>query len=406
MTGARAGRGVRGALAARRAAAAAGVDRPRGRVDRDRRARRLARPRGRAPADRRSLGEHARAIGRSCPTGSGGCSSPAAPGAGMAAVYNVPLGGALFALEVLLGTLTLPLVLPALATSADRHRRRLDRAATRPQLRAPALRRARLAGRVGAARRADRGRRRRRCWIRLIARAHALRPTSASARLLAPIVVFAALGVLAIQYPQLLGNGKPVVQVDVRRRSSARGCSPCCWCSSRSSPPRASAAALPAACSRPRSPTACCSAACSARPGALIWPGAPIGAYAVIGGAAVLAASMQGPLAAIVLVLELTHHADGADGAGAARGRRRDGRLAHRRRSLDLLRPAHRPARRGRRRRARARPPAGERSRRSATALDPCSAPLEASPARARSRACRTRPRRPGCARRARGSAA
>ena len=39
-------------------------------------------------------------------------------GAGMAAVYNAwPLGGALFALEVLLGTLTLPLVLPALATS-------------------------------------------------------------------------------------------------------------------------------------------------------------------------------------------------------------------------------------------------------------------------------------------------
>ena len=36
----------------------------------------------------------------------------------MAAVYNVPLGGALFALEVLLGTVTLPLVLPALATSA------------------------------------------------------------------------------------------------------------------------------------------------------------------------------------------------------------------------------------------------------------------------------------------------
>jgi chloride channel protein, CIC family len=38
-------------------------------------------------------------------------------GAGMAAVYNVPLGGALFALEVLIGTLSLPLVLPALLTS-------------------------------------------------------------------------------------------------------------------------------------------------------------------------------------------------------------------------------------------------------------------------------------------------
>ena len=41
----------------------------------------------------------------------------AGAGAGFGAVYNVPLGGALFALEVLLGTLTLPLVVPALAVS-------------------------------------------------------------------------------------------------------------------------------------------------------------------------------------------------------------------------------------------------------------------------------------------------
>ena len=36
-------------------------------------------------------------------------------------------------------------------------------------------------------------------------------------------------------------------------------------------------------------------------------PGAPLGSYAMIGGAAVLGAAMQGPLAAIVLMLELTH---------------------------------------------------------------------------------------------------
>ncbi|MHB8533304.1 MAG: chloride channel protein, partial [Solirubrobacteraceae bacterium] len=42
-----------------------------------------------------------------------------------------------------------------------------------------------------------------------------------------------------------------------------------------------------------------------------LWPGAPLGSYAIIGGAAVLGAAMQGPLAAIVLLLELTHHADG-----------------------------------------------------------------------------------------------
>ena len=38
-------------------------------------------------------------------------------GAGMAAVYSVPLGGAIFALEVLRGTLALRLVLPALAAA-------------------------------------------------------------------------------------------------------------------------------------------------------------------------------------------------------------------------------------------------------------------------------------------------
>ena len=39
-------------------------------------------------------------------------------GAGMAAVYNVPFGGALFALEVLLGEMSLALAIPALVTSA------------------------------------------------------------------------------------------------------------------------------------------------------------------------------------------------------------------------------------------------------------------------------------------------
>lgn len=38
-------------------------------------------------------------------------------GAGIAAIYNVPLGGALFALEVLLGDLSMALVLPALTAS-------------------------------------------------------------------------------------------------------------------------------------------------------------------------------------------------------------------------------------------------------------------------------------------------
>lgn len=38
-------------------------------------------------------------------------------GAGIAAIYHVPLGGAIFTLEVLLGELAMPLVLPALVAS-------------------------------------------------------------------------------------------------------------------------------------------------------------------------------------------------------------------------------------------------------------------------------------------------
>jgi chloride channel protein, CIC family len=39
----------------------------------------------------------------------------------------------------------------------------------------------------------------------------------------------------------------------------------------------------------------------------LLWPGSPVGAYAMIGAAALIGAGMQAPLAALALVLELTH---------------------------------------------------------------------------------------------------
>jgi H+/Cl- antiporter ClcA len=38
----------------------------------------------------------------------------------------------------------------------------------------------------------------------------------------------------------------------------------------------------------------------------LLWPGSPIGAYAMVGAAAMIGASMQAPLTALALVLELT----------------------------------------------------------------------------------------------------
>ena len=228
-------------------------------------------------------------------------------GAGMAAVYNVPLGGALFALEVLLGTLTLPLVLPALATSLIATAVAWIVLPTSPTYKIPSypvsasqIVWAAIIGPIAGL--AAIG------WIRLIARAHSIRP-SGWLRVAAPIVVFTALGALAIAYPQLLGNGKPVVQLALVARLSV-----------------ALLAVLLVL--KPLVTAACLG---SGAPGGLftptlaygvllggllgegwsqIWPGAPLGSYAIIGGAAVLGAAMQGPLAAVVLLLELTHHAD------------------------------------------------------------------------------------------------
>jgi H+/Cl- antiporter ClcA len=39
-----------------------------------------------------------------------------------------------------------------------------------------------------------------------------------------------------------------------------------------------------------------------------LWPGAPVGAFALVGAAAMIGASMQAPLAGLVLVAELTHN--------------------------------------------------------------------------------------------------
>jgi CIC family chloride channel protein len=228
-------------------------------------------------------------------------------GAGMAAVYNVPLGGALFALEVLLGTLTLPLVLPALATSLIATATAWIALPTAPTYTIPTysvhasqIVWAVLLGPIAGV--AAIG------WIRLIARAHALRP-SGWQRLAAPIVVFTALGTLAIAYPQLLGNGKPVVQLALVAKLSVALLAVLLVLK-----PLVTAACLgsgaPGGLFTPTLAYGVLLGGLLGEGWAQIWPGAPLGGYAIIGGAAVLAASMQGPLAAVVLLLELTHHAD------------------------------------------------------------------------------------------------
>ena len=127
-------------------------------------------------------------------------------GAGLAAVYNVPLAGALFTAEILIGSITLPVMLPAIACSAIATATAwiyLPDHATYPGI--PDYRFtwsvmtwAVLAGPVIGLVSAG--------YIRLIGWVshHRARGTTA---LFAPVIAFGILGVIGIWYPQLFGNG-------------------------------------------------------------------------------------------------------------------------------------------------------------------------------------------------------
>ena len=134
-------------------------------------------------------------------------------GAGMAAVYSVPLGGALFALDVLRGTLSLRLALPALAASLIATKTASFVVADAPLYTIPAyeispevylwtLVASPFASACG--RSASSGRSR---W------ADRVRPSDWR-RLVAPPLVFLGVGLLTIVFfPSLLGNGQALAQL-------------------------------------------------------------------------------------------------------------------------------------------------------------------------------------------------
>ncbi len=228
-------------------------------------------------------------------------------GAGMAAVYDVPLGGALFALEVLLGTLSLSLIVPALATSmiatavswtmlpnqTTYHLPAYPISATQTVwavLAAPILGLASVA------------------YVRTIVWADGHKP-GGRMLFMAPVLVFAGLGCLAILFPQLLGNGKDVVQAALLDQYGV----PLLLVLALLRPLATSACLGSGAPGGLFTPTMAFGALLGGALGhgwALVWPGAPLGSFALLGSGAVLAAATQGPISAIVLVLELTGRLD------------------------------------------------------------------------------------------------
>jgi len=224
-------------------------------------------------------------------------------GAGMSAAYGVPLGGALFALEVMRGVLALRYVLPALFASVIAAVVSWSALPNAPTYLIPAypasassVTWALLAGPVAGVVAVG--------YVRAITWADRNKPTGWQ-RLLAPVVLLGLLGVISIPFPQLLGNGRDVSQLTFTDQ-------------------------LPVVLMimlfvlKPLATAMCVK---SGAPGGLftpsltvgallggilghawtwLWPGVPAGMFAVLGAAAVLAATTQGPISTVVLMMEFT----------------------------------------------------------------------------------------------------
>jgi CIC family chloride channel protein len=229
-------------------------------------------------------------------------------GAGMGAVYNVPLGGALFAMEVLLGTLAFPMVLPAVLTSLIATAVAWIYLPTHAtyvvssfHIHGSEVAWALIFGPVAGLASV--------VYVRGIVWADRAKPKGWR-MLYGPVLVFTMLGLLAIWYPQLLGNGKDTAQLAfdnvldwkllltlmVLKLAATAGCL-------RSGAPGGLF-----------TPTVTFGALLGGLCGHL-WSYLPwsthSGSYAIVGAGAVLAASTQGPISAIVLLIELTYHING-----------------------------------------------------------------------------------------------
>jgi CIC family chloride channel protein len=226
-------------------------------------------------------------------------------GAGLAAVYNVPLAGALFTAEILLGSISLPVILPALACSwiatATAWVYLPDRATYSgiPDYRfsGPLMAWAVLAGPVIGLIAAG--------YIRLIGWVSYRRARGTRA-LYAPVIAFGVLAFIGIWYPQLFGNGLDMAR-DAFLGTGGLGLLLTLFALK----PLVTALCLGSGASGGLfTPTLSTGAVLGGGLGiawSLAWPGSPPGAFAMVGAAAMIGASMQAPLSGLALVLELTH---------------------------------------------------------------------------------------------------
>jgi H+/Cl- antiporter ClcA len=224
-------------------------------------------------------------------------------GAGMGAAYGVPLGGALFALEVMRGKLALRYVLPALFASLiatgvswfalpDAPTYIIPSYVSSASLILWTLLAGPIAGLASVG------------YVRMVNWADRHRPQG-WARLTAPLIVMGVLGAVSIWFPQVLGNGK-----DVSELAFTSQVAPALMLILLVLKPAATAL-----CMRSGAPGGMFTPSLTfgAMLGGVlgfawshVWPGVPAGLFALLGAGAVVGATTQGPISAVVLMMELT----------------------------------------------------------------------------------------------------
>ena len=226
-------------------------------------------------------------------------------GAGFAAVYNVPLGGALFTAEVLIGRITLPTILPAaactcLATTTawiylpiEATYLNIPSYAPSPSLFLWAVLLGPVIGLLATG------------YIRGIGWLSQHRLAGWRA-IVAPVLAFAVLGLIGLAYPQLFGNGQDIA----RTAFESHGGLLLLFVLFALKPLVTGLVLGSGASGGLFTPVLATGAALGGFLGLAwshLWGGTPAGAYAMVAAAAMIGAAMQAPLSGVALVLELTH---------------------------------------------------------------------------------------------------
>jgi len=224
-------------------------------------------------------------------------------GAGLAAVYNVPLGGTLFTLEVLLGTFRFSALVPALATSViatavawlglgNVPQYTLPPVAISPSLIVWSIMMGPVFGLAAY------------LFVRVTEAAHA-HPPQGWHRLAWCAVVFPGIGLLAIAFPQLLGNGKSLARAGFGNEIGVGLAATLVLIRLLGIAGTLRAGAAGGLLTPGLSIGALLATVLSTSWNSA-WPAGSLGAFAVVGSAAFLASSMQMPLTAVVLIPEFT----------------------------------------------------------------------------------------------------